>query len=75
MYAQTLMLAMTAEGVASCIQTALSFHAPIVREALGVPPSHKLLFGISFGFEDTAVPANTCRTGRAPLADSVSFHG
>ena len=74
MYAQTLMLALTAHGLASCPQTALSYHAPIVREVLGVPDSHKLLFGLSFGHEDTAVEANECRTERAPLDASVRFH-
>src|SRR5690606_11344561 len=58
MYVQTLMLALTAHGLASCPQTALSYHAPIVRELLSVPDSHKLLFGLSFGYEDPAVPAN-----------------
>ncbi len=75
MYAQTLMLALAAHGLASCPQTALSYHAPLVRELLGVPSAHKLLFGISFGYEDPDVPANRCRTQRAPLEDSVRFHG
>lgn len=74
MYAQTLMLALTAHGLASCPQTALSYHAPIVREVLGVPDSHKLLFGLSFGREDPTVEANECRTERAPLDASVRFH-
>ena len=38
-------------------------------------PSHRLLFGISFGYEDAANPANDCRLGRAALADSVRFVG
>jgi len=75
MFAQTLMLAMAAHGIASCPQTALSLHAPLVRETLQVPASNKLLFGISFGYEDPAVPANECRTERVPLERSVQFHG
>ena len=75
MFAQTLMLAMTAHGIASCPQTALSLHAPLVRETLQVPASNKLLFGISFGYEDPAEPANECRTQRVPLEQSVQFHG
>ncbi|MGL4566395.1 MAG: nitroreductase, partial [Halioglobus sp.] len=38
MYAQTLMLAMTAHGLGSCPQTALSFEANFIREALGIEP-------------------------------------
>ena len=75
LYAQTLMLAMTAHGVASCPQTSLSFHPAIVRQALGVPPAHKLLFGLSFGYEDPADEANRCRVARAALDQTVRFHG
>jgi len=75
MYAQTLMLSLTAHGLASCPQTALSFFADQAREELGVPADLKLLFGISFGYEDTSDPVNTCRTERAELDANVRFVG
>jgi nitroreductase len=74
MFAQTLMLSMTAHGLGSCPQTALSFLAQPVREQLGVADSNKLLFGISFGYPDPLDAANDCRTERAALADFVTFH-
>lgn len=74
MYAQTLMLALTAHGMGSCPQTALSFQADYVREALGVDTGHKLVFGISFGYPDPEAPANTCVTPRGPLSETVTFH-
>ncbi|MEC8812257.1 MAG: nitroreductase [Pseudomonadota bacterium] len=74
MYAQTLMLAQTAHGLASCPQTSLGFHADAVREVLEVDASQKLLFGISFGYEDAADPINNTRMGRAPLAETTVFH-
>jgi nitroreductase len=74
MYAQTLMLSMTAHGLGSCPQTALSFQADYVREALGVDADNKLLFGISFGHPDPDAAANQCLTDRAALADTVTFH-
>ncbi|MFT6163786.1 MAG: nitroreductase [Zhongshania aliphaticivorans] len=74
MYAQTLMLSLTAHGLASCPQTALSFNCDLVREELGIDPSNKLLFGLSFGYEDTSDPVNSCRTERAALADCVRFY-
>ncbi|KEQ19665.1 nitroreductase [Endozoicomonas numazuensis] len=73
MYAQTLMLSLSAHGLASCPQTALSFACDTVREELGVDSSMKLMFGISFGYEDKEYPANTCRVGRAELDQSVQF--
>ena len=74
MYAQTLMLAMAAHGVASCPQTSLSFHPDVVRDALGVDANQRLLFGISFGYEDPNASANACRVDRAALEQSVVFH-
>ena len=69
----TLMLALAAHGLGSCPQTALSFLCDQVRAECGVDASHRLLFGISFGYEDTANAANDCRLGRAALADNVRF--
>jgi len=74
MYAQTLMLALTANGLGSCPQTALSFEADLVRETLGIDASQKLMFGISFGHPDPEAPVNQCMTDRAALSDIVHFH-
>ena len=74
MWAQTLMLALTARGVASCAQGALSLFPDIVRDHLGVSADQKLLFGVSFGYEDVTVNANAARVGRALIDDAVRFH-
>ncbi|MCB1853232.1 MAG: nitroreductase [Pseudomonadales bacterium] len=74
MYAQTLMLAMTAHGLGSCPQTALGFQADTIRAGLGIDATNKLLFGISFGYPDPAAPANSCSTDRAGVPDAVKFH-
>ncbi len=74
MYAQTLMLAMTARGVASCAQGALGLYPDIVRQHLCVGADQRLLFGISFGYEDPGVRANDARVERARIDDVVHFH-
>jgi len=74
MYAQTLMLSITAHGLGSCPQTALSFQANFIRQTLAIEPANKLLFGLSFGYPDPAAPANRCATDRADLSDTVTFH-
>ena len=74
MYAQTLMLTLTAHGMGSCPQTALSFQADFVREQLGIAPENKLIFGLSFGYPDPDAPANACSTDRAAVADTTFFH-
>lgn len=72
-YAQTLLLAMTAYGIDSCPQGLLSFYADTVRAELGVSDG-KLLVGISFGYADGAAPVNHLTTGRAPLEATTTFH-
>ncbi len=74
MYAQTLMLALTARGIGSCAQGALGLFPDIVREQLDIPGSYKLLFGISFGYEDDGISANAARVERARIDDVVRFH-
>lgn len=74
MYAQTLMLAMTAHGLGSCAQGALAHQASFVKQALGVDPSLRCLFGLSFGIPDEAHPSTAARTDRAAFGDSVVIH-
>ena len=74
MFAQTLMLSMTAHGLGSCPQTALSFQVDLVRERLNIDASNKLVFGMSFGYPEDDAPVNRCATDRAALADVVTFH-
>ena len=74
MFAQTLMLALTAEGIGSCPQTALSFQADYVRDYLGVRASNKLVFGMSFGYVEADAAVNACTTDRAAVADAITFH-
>ena len=73
MFAQTVMLGLTAHGLGSCPQTALAFLANVIRPALSLGDHEQLMFGMSFGFPtDTAV--NEVTTERASLADVVTFH-
>ena len=75
MYAQTLMLAMTSHGVASCAQGTLRNYPDLVREVFGLEPEIKILFGISFGYEDKSAPVNRARTERASVDEMVQFLG
>lgn len=72
-YAQTLLLAMTAHGIASCPQALLSFYADTVRAELGVD-DRKLLMGISFGYADDTAAVNAVRIPRADLSETTRFH-
>ena len=73
MYAQTLMLAMTANGLASCAQGTMGHHPEMVRDAFDLGPEVKVLFGLSFGYEDSSMKVNSAHTQRAALEDTVTF--
>jgi nitroreductase len=72
MYGQTLLLAMTAYGIASCPQGLLSFYADTIRGSLGIR-DRKILFGISFGYADDTAPVNGITVPRAELAETTRF--
>ncbi|MGV0819097.1 nitroreductase [Martelella sp. AMO21009] len=73
-YTQTLLLALTSRGLASCAQGALSLYPTIIRRHLDVPSDQHLLLGISFGYEDERIDANRARVGRASIDTTVRFH-
>lgn len=73
MWAQTLMLTMVAFGIHSCPMGTMRNYPDLVREAFGIDDGTKILFGISFGYEDQSVAANRTRTSRDPIADTVFF--
>ncbi|MFP3976420.1 nitroreductase [Marinobacter sp. KMM 10035] len=72
-YAQTLMLAMTAYGLSSCAMGSLRSHPDLVRDAFDLDDNMGVLFGVCFGYEDPEVPANNTRTSRVPLSEAVTF--
>jgi nitroreductase len=74
LYAQNLMLAMQAHGIASCSQTILGYNADVVREQLAIESNQKLLFGISFGYADETRPENKICPARAKLLEVTSFY-
>lgn len=73
MFAQTLMLTLVAFGLHSCPMGTMRDYPDLVREAFNIEDGTKILFGISFGFEDTSVPANRTRTTRDPITANVMF--
>lgn len=74
MYAQNLMLSMRAYGISSCPQTILGYNADVVRKQLEIDSSQKLLFGISFGYEDETRPENQICPARATLSEVTKFY-
>lgn len=72
-YLQSLMLLFFEAGIACCAQGALTRYPEPIFEIAGIPESHGILCGLSFGYEDTDAHINTVRTTRASLEDMVRF--
>ncbi|HKP08890.1 MAG TPA: nitroreductase [Microbacterium sp.] len=73
-YLSTFLLAAQANGVATAPQAALARFAPFVRDYFGIGHDRKVVYGVSFGYADEQHPANSYRTGRAALSETVRFH-
>ncbi len=73
-FIQSLVLACTNEGLATCIQASLAEYPSIVKQILGVSDQFRLVCGISVGFEDESAPVNQFRTTRIEVDDFVGWH-
>ena len=73
MFAQSLMLSMVAFGLHSCPMGTMRNYPDMVREAFEIADGTKILFGISFGYEDTSVDANATQTTRDDISANVVF--
>jgi nitroreductase len=72
-YVQVLLLAMQAHGVAAIPQAALANYSALVKSQLNIPAERPMVCAISFGYEDTAHPANSYRTRRASVDEAVAW--
>jgi nitroreductase len=72
-YVTSFMLAAQALGVATVPQAALAFHSEVVRKHFGLSDDRLVVCGISFGYPDRDHKANSYRTTRAGIADTVTF--
>lgn len=73
-YVQTLMLALTAQGLGSCPQGAISHYSGALKRKLGISDELICLFGLSFGYPDDSHASAKAITDRAPLSELVVMH-
>jgi hypothetical protein len=73
MYLQTVMLLLRTEGLHSCPQVMWTMYRKTVSEIVGADDGRVLFCGVAVGFEKEGVPR--LRTGRADMAETVSFIG
>ena len=73
MFLQTLVLALTARGLGTCVQVSIAGYPDILREQLDISEQFTILCGLSIGYADPDFPANKIRVGREPTEKNVVF--
>ena len=73
MFLQTLVLALTARGLDTCVEISIAGYAEIVRAQLAIPAELSILCGVAIGYPDPDFAANKLHVGREPLGKNVVF--
>lgn len=73
MFLQTLLLALTARGLATCVQVSIAGYPDTVRTQLGIPDEMRILSGLAIGYADPGFSGNTVRVPRNPVEKNVVF--
>ena len=73
MYLQTLMLALTARGLGTCVEVSVAGYPDVVRTELKIPAELTIICGLAIGYSDPDFPTNKLRIGRDPVEKHVVF--
>ncbi|MEN8141850.1 MAG: nitroreductase [Thermodesulfobacteriota bacterium] len=73
LFAQSLMLAAHAKGLATVPQAFATDYGAETKDILGIPASMRLVLGLSLGYPDLTSPANQLRTERAEIDEFVQW--
>jgi len=73
MYLQTLILALTARGLGTCVEASVAGYPDIVRNELKIAPELTIMYALAVGYPDPDLPTNKLRTGCDPVAKHVVF--
>jgi nitroreductase len=73
MFLQTLLLALTARGLGTCVEVSVAGYPEIVRGQLAIPEELTILCGLAIGYADPDFPANRLHVKREPIEKNVAF--
>jgi nitroreductase len=73
MFLQTLVLALTARGLGTCVQVSIAGYPEVIREQLGISAEMNILSGLAIGYPDPEFSGNSLRVGRDSLDEHVAF--
>ncbi|HYD96660.1 MAG TPA: nitroreductase [Noviherbaspirillum sp.] len=73
MFLQNIMVAARGRGLDTCPQAAFTQFHRIIGDFLQLPPSERVVCGMSLGFADPGKIENTLLTERAPVSEFAKF--
>jgi nitroreductase len=73
MFLQTLLLALTARGLGTCVEVSIAGYPEIVRAQLAIPAELSILCGLAVAYSDPDFPANKLHIGREAIKKNVVF--
>ncbi|HEX8472971.1 MAG TPA: nitroreductase family protein [Pyrinomonadaceae bacterium] len=73
LYLQTFLLAAHSLGLGAVPQAALANYAPFIRKYFDLPGNRLIVCGVSFGWPDHDHPANSFRTSRVSVEETVTW--
>jgi nitroreductase len=73
MFLQTLLLALTARGLGTCVEVSIAGYPEIIREHLAIPAELSILCGLAVGYEDPDFAANRLHVRRNPVEKNIIF--
>ncbi|MDB1145255.1 MAG: nitroreductase [Alcaligenaceae bacterium] len=73
MWVYAFTLGLKAYGLDSCIQAAWLPYQDVIAPVVGIPEDHRLVLGISVGYEDASAPINTMMPLRVSQEDNVHW--
>src|SRR6516225_9524746 len=73
MFLQTLLLALTARGLGTCVEVSVAGYPEIVRAQLANPEELTILCGLAIGYADPDFTANRLHVKREPIEKIAAF--
>jgi len=71
MYLQSFLLALTTEGVGSCVEVSVAGYSEVIRKAVGIPDQLDIICGVAIGFEDPAEKLNWLRVKKQSAEETT----
>ncbi len=73
-FLQSLMLAATEHGLATCPQASLADYPDIIRKILAIDENYALICGLSLGYAKPEAPENNYRTERDEVSEFTKWY-